>query len=149
MNKATYSLIFWALWQQESSRINKWRVNSLGLPPLKHGVGAALHSAPDIPVVMMCSSHIIPGLAAPPDWPPNQNHLTGFAFPAEKTLEESVDARLREFVLQSDHGQEAATSGKGVLYLGFGSMPAPDPKALLQLAVQVSKGTGGLLNSLF
>jgi hypothetical protein len=145
LNSATYSFIFWALWQQESARINTWRTSSLGLPPLTRGPAAVLAAAhtlgADIPVVMMCSSHVVPGLKAPGDWPANC-HLTGFAFPPVVTAEADVEPRLRKFVLQgdstgSDEQQQQGNEASAPLYLGFGSMPAPDPKALLEMAMQV------------
>jgi hypothetical protein len=175
MNKASYSLIFWALWKQEAGRINIWRKDSLQLPPLQHGSAGVLAACPDIPVITMCSRHVIPGLKIPADWGSNV-HLTGFAFPAA-TPEESVDPKLLAFMQRSAAGSSGNTgsSSSGVvssgvttaaaagavataeaaggfknssdnkqggssskpLYLGFGSMPAPDPKALLELAVQV------------
>jgi hypothetical protein len=176
MNRASYSLIFWALWKQESGRINTWRKHSLGLPPLQHGSAGVLAACPDIPVITMCSRHVIPGLKVPADWGSNV-HVTGFAFPAA-TPEEVVDPKLRTFVEGSIAGSSSScigssgTSGNTTtaadagavtaaeaagspgsstgqcgssskpLYLGFGSMPAPDPKALLQLAVEVVQQTG-------
>lgn len=151
LNRASYSLIFWALFKQESGRINSWRRDSLGLPPLKQGSAGVLAACPTIPVITMCTSHVIPGLRAPQDWGSNV-HLTGFAFPAA-TPPDTVDPDLRAF-LQLDDAAAAggdATGSKGSstagsrgkpMYLGFGSMPAPDPKALLQLAVQVVQQTG-------
>jgi hypothetical protein len=162
LNSATYSFIFWALWQQESARINSWRTSSLSLPPLTRGPAAVLAAAhtmgADIPVVMMCSSHVVPGLKAPADWPANC-HLTGFAFSPVVTAEADVEPQLKTFVLQGssadskEQQQQGGSTGSqeqqqqqqqqqggeasAPLYLGFGSMPAPDPKALLEMAVQV------------
>jgi len=169
LNKATYSFIFWALWKQEAARINKWRQESLGLPPLLQGSAAVLEAHPEIPVITMCSSHIIPGLKAPPDWSSNV-HLTGFAFPQAAPPNAAVDEQLRRFMETSSVSNTSGTLSAGTtgcstndctntagsssstcsskvhkpLYLGFGSMPAPDPKALLQLAVQVVQETGCL-----
>lgn len=157
MNRATYSFIFWALWKQESARINAWRKDSLGLPPLQQGSAGLLDASPEVPVITMCSRHVIPGQASPPDWGANV-HLTGFAFPAA-TLEDSVDSQLRAFlstaagsavtatdISSAGTGKAPATGSTAVsskpIYLGFGSMPAPDPKALLELAVQVVQQTG-------
>lgn len=146
LNRASYSFIFWALFKQESGRINRWRMDSLGLPPLQQGSAGVLAACPTIPVITTCTGHVIPGLRAPQDWGSNV-HLTGFAFPAA-TPPDAVDPDLRAF-LQPDEaaaGGDAAGSTAGSrgkpLYLGFGSMPAPDPKALLQLAVQVVQQTG-------
>jgi hypothetical protein len=159
MNRATYSFIFWALWKQESGRINSWRKNSLGLPPLQHGSAGLLDACPEIPVITMCSRHVIPGLQAPPDWGASV-HVTGFAFPAA-IPENSLDPTLSAFITKAANSAvaasgdgsagtgDAAAAGSTVtamsskpIYLGFGSMPAPDPKALLELAVQVVQQTG-------
>lgn len=105
--------IFWALWKQEASRINAWRKESLGLPDLNHGAAGTLDTCPDIPVVMMCSKHIIPGQRPPADWGSNC-HVTGFAFPPQ-TEAATVDQRLKQFI-------EAQPDSKPI-YLGFGSMP--------------------------
>jgi hypothetical protein len=147
LNRASYSFIFWAIWQQESARINAWRTSSLGLPPLKQGPASVLASAHtvgvDIPVIMMCSSHVVPGFKAPADWPANC-HMTGFAFSPDATAEADVEPRLREFMLQGavaaeeqQQQQQQGGEASAPLYLGFGSMPAPDPKALLEMAAKV------------
>jgi hypothetical protein len=90
---------------------------------------------------MMCSSHVVPGLKAPADWPANC-HVTGFAFSPVVTAEADVERQLREFMLPGGSGgeeqqQQQSREASAPLYLGFGSMPAPDPKALLEMAVQV------------
>ncbi|KAF8061886.1 ATG26 [Scenedesmus sp. PABB004] len=132
LNRATYSLLFAALWAGEARRINAWRAAALGLPPLARGAAGVLAAAGGaIPVVQMATAHMLPGQAPPPDWPPG-SHLTGFAYmPA--TPEAEVDPRLAAFV---------AAPGGPPLYLGLGSMPAPDPRAMLQLAVGVTALTG-------
>lgn len=168
LNRASYSFLFWALWKQEAARINAWRKDSLALPPLQQGAAGVLDACPDIPVITMCSKHIIPGLKVPPDWGANV-HLTGFAFPAA-TAEEAVDLMLLQFMqagstassgtaapadsgtactahsgaagtADSDTAGGSTSSSTKPLYLGFGSMPAPDPKALLEMAVQVVQQT--------
>jgi len=42
--------------------------------------------------------------------------------------DKDIDRGLREFI----------EAGGAPIYLGFGSMPAPDPRRLVQLAVDVS-----------
>jgi len=131
VRKSLYRFFYWARWKQDASRINAWRKEVLGLPPMTKGlVGVLDKSAGMIPVVQMCSRFFIPGLHPPGDWP-SHAHVTGSAYLPD-TPEEEVDEKLRQFVL----------GGKKPLYLGFGSMPAPDPKALVELAIEVVTQTG-------
>jgi len=69
-NKKSYSLLLAALWLQEKKRINAWRVGALGLPALKGGPMPVIEGAGGrIPVVLMCTHHMTPGMARPPDYP--------------------------------------------------------------------------------
>ena len=56
-----FRFLFWALWQQEASRINAWRKDVLGLPPMTQGLGGVLEASGEIPVVQMCSRFMIIG----------------------------------------------------------------------------------------
>ena len=55
LTRATYDMLFWALWQQERGRINAWRRRALGLGPMQGGVAALLGARPDVPVVIMAT----------------------------------------------------------------------------------------------
>ncbi|KAI8468652.1 MAG: hypothetical protein J3K34DRAFT_522766 [Monoraphidium minutum] len=128
-NKASYKLLLGALWMQEKTRINKWRTQELGLRALAGGP-MAVASSGEVPVVLMCTPHATPGQARPPDYPEFVQY-TGFAFvpPAD---EAAIELRLREFI----------AAGAAPVYLGFGSMPAPEPQRLLRLAAEVVRLTG-------
>lgn len=62
----------------------------------------------------------------PPATPLTQPQFTGFAFVPD-AKEADIDPRLRAFV----------EAGPPPVYLGFGSMPAPDPQKLLDTAAEV------------
>ncbi len=65
------SLLLGALWLQERKRINAWRAAALGLPPLTGGPMPVIEGAGGaIPIVLMCTHHIVPGMRRPPDYPP-------------------------------------------------------------------------------
>jgi sterol 3beta-glucosyltransferase len=72
--------------------------------------------------------HLIPTTQIPKDWP-KEAAVCGFLF-VPRTPEEEVAQELRDFVSSAE---------RPPVYLGFGSMPAPNPKALLQAAIQVVK----------
>jgi hypothetical protein len=59
------------------------------------------------------------------------HQYTGFAFVPD-AKEGDVDPELRRFV----------AAGEPPVYLGFGSMPAPDPKKLVQMAAEVRAPPG-------
>jgi sterol 3beta-glucosyltransferase len=132
LNKWTYTVAFSALWGQEKAHINPWR-SRLGLPPITeaHGTGGVLLRL-RCPVLIACSSLMCgPKCAVPADYPP-QALLAGFVF-VPATEPGSVAQPLQDFM------QVGAGDGRPVLYLGFGSMPAPNPAALLSLALELCR----------
>lgn len=133
INRATYNLMFFGLWQNEKKRINPWRENHLGLQPITYAKGVAgyFEDYPnDIPIILGFNRAVIPTFRLPKDYPASAT-LTGFLF-VPRTPEEQVDPVLREFVERTT----ASPAGKPI-YLGFGSMPTPNPGELLNLAIQV------------
>lgn len=130
LNKWTYSLAFNALWKQEREFINPWRTSSLGLPALTDGMMQQLESK-RIPVLIACSTLLCgPKQQVPSDYP-DYAHVVGFPF-VTSTPEQDIDSSLVEFIKH-----HPTASHKPIVYLGFGSMPVPDPKRLLQLAIDV------------
>ena len=93
-------------------------------------VGAVERLAP--PVLIACSRLFCgPARRVPGDYPPNAL-VGGFVFaPTVEESGEAVDPALAAFL------ERAASDGAPVVYLGFGSMPAADPKRLLTLATDV------------
>lgn len=110
-NRMTYRIATFAYWQAYKSRINELRV-SLGLPvkrsnPLRQYVKAK------IPTLFVFSPQLIP---RPGNWN-DHCQVTGFL-----TLQqpETIDPHLAAWL----------QSGAPPLYIGFGSIPIPDPKRL-------------------
>ena len=133
LHKWTYHVAFRALWDQERPLVNKWRAESLRLAPIAGSlgvVGAVKRLAP--PVLIACSRLFCgPARRVPGDYPPNAL-VGGFVFaPTVEESGEAVDPALAAFLAR------AASDGAPVVYLGFGSMPAADPKRLLKLAADV------------
>lgn len=126
-NRVSYDFIFWAIWKQEQGKVNPWRTNSLKLAPLD-GLMAQIEKR-KFKVALAIPECIIPGQKRPMDWSPESCICGPVFMPA--TPEDRIQARLREFI----------SAGEPPVYLGFGSMPAPDPLALVQLAVEVTKST--------
>jgi sterol 3beta-glucosyltransferase len=108
------------------------RRSDLGLPPMRYGVMSALTAmGKDVPIVVACSRLFIPGQKTPSDWLPSAR-VTGFPF-VPATRADTVDLALSAFVERSTH------AGGAPIYCGFGSMPAPEPRALVDLAIQVRR----------
>jgi sterol 3beta-glucosyltransferase len=96
--------------------IDRWRREVLALPPRpgRHDPLASRGGAP-VTVLHSFSVHAVP---RPADWPATA-HVTGYwLLPAAPAW--SPPRRLAEFL----------EAGEPVVYLGFGSMPGPDPERL-------------------
>jgi sterol 3beta-glucosyltransferase len=116
--------------------IDRWRRDELHLPP-RRGRHDPLRSADGTPVTVLhsFSAHVVP---RPADWPAAA-HVTGYWMrPAEH--DGSPPRRLTEFVERGDP----------VVYIGFGSMPGPDPERLAaaMIAATDQSGTRAVVTSL-
>ena len=127
LNRFTWNLIFYGLWFNEKKRINPWRVNQLKLSPIQSSMGTAsvLFENPKFPTILAINRSVIPGEKRPDDWP-EQFKIPGFFFVPD-TPDDEVDPRIRSFI---DNEPENPP-----VYLGFGSMPAPDPLVLVKIAI--------------
>jgi sterol 3beta-glucosyltransferase len=140
MNKFTYSIAFRLLWWGEKAMINDWRTRNLGLPPVTNSRGLA-GILDDIkpPTIIACSPLICgPFGRVPADYPSNVS-LKGFVFvpPSDESV---VDQKLVQFV--RGESPEGAKDDRPIAYLGFGSMPAPHPTDLIQVAVETCELAG-------
>jgi sterol 3beta-glucosyltransferase len=116
-------------------QIEHWRRDVLALParPGRHDPLRAPGGGP-VPVLHAYSSQVLP---RPADWPASA-HVTGYwrlpgtpaGSPGQRT--EAAPRRLTEFL----------DAGEQVVYLGFGSMPGPDPERLAA-ALQTAAGRLG------
>ncbi len=96
--------------------IDRWRRDVLALPrrPGRHDPLVSCDGAP-VTVLHAFSAHVVP---RPADWPATA-HVTGYwRLPAAPGW--SAPRRLAEFL----------EAGGPVVYIGFGSMPSPDPERL-------------------
>ena len=136
MNRPSYraTRLLTNLWCRRD--IDRWRQAELGLPP-RRGRHDPLRSADGTPVAVLhaYSGHVLP---RPADWPATA-HVTGYwTRPAEHGW--SPPRRLAEFV----------DRGGPVVYIGFGSMPGPDPEhlAAAMIAAVGQTGTRAVVTSL-
>lgn len=112
-------------WHMFRAAINHWRV-SLGLRPWPWwGYFEQLHRD-RIPFICGFSSHVVP---RPPDWG-DHVHLTGWWYPTDPEWTPPVE--LQRFL----------DSGPPPVFLGFGSMPVPDPAATTALLVEAVQRSG-------
>ncbi len=135
LNKWTYTFAFTMLWKTEAKFINPWRVEVLHLSPIGERRGIL-----DImellcpPILIACSEMICGPFGRIPADYPNNAYMNGFLF-VPPTDEIDVNSELVRFVKTDP----LATNGSSrpVIYLGFGSMPAPHPEDLIRVAIQV------------
>ncbi|KAL3775294.1 hypothetical protein ACHAW5_000945 [Stephanodiscus triporus] len=127
MNRWSYRVLYDALWRQERRGINEFRRRDLNLPPMSTGPFGVFEGHGNFPVLVACSSALCgPRMAVPRDYPPYAL-VGGFVFPPDDAI--ALDDRLVDFVEGSDEDD-----GRPIVYLGWGSMPAPDPARMIELA---------------
>jgi sterol 3beta-glucosyltransferase len=130
VNLATHRSAQRAYWQGRRDDVNAFRA-SLGL-------GAAPASAIgwlprlNLTVLHAYSGEVVP---RPRDWGP-RNVLTGYW-----RLPREARVRLDEAQLSSELA-DWITDGPPPVFLGFGSMPVPDPAPLIELAVAAARRAG-------
>jgi sterol 3beta-glucosyltransferase len=117
-NRMTYRLATFAYWLAHKSRINEFRI-SLGLP-VKRSNPLRQYVRDKIPTLYVFSPQLIP---RPKDWN-DHCQITGFL-----TLQQSetIDPQLAAWL----------QSGPPPLYIGFGSIPIPDPKRLSAILLEL------------
>ncbi|MGL4651608.1 MAG: glycosyltransferase, partial [Caldilineaceae bacterium] len=119
-NRLTYTAaeqLFWLFFRRASTRFRA----SLGLPP-----APLWYEAPDNPVLFGFSPLVIP---PPPDWGP-QVHVTGWWALDEPGWAPPAD--LAAFL----------EAGPPPVFIGFGSMIAPDPAALTRQVIEAVQASG-------
>jgi sterol 3beta-glucosyltransferase len=140
LNVLTYSIAFRMLWWGEKAAINEWRTRNLGLPPITQSRGlAGILEDVKPPTIIACSPMTCgPFGRVPVDYPSNV-HVKGFVF-VPSSDESMVDRNLIQFV--RGESPEGAKDDRPIAYLGFGSMPAPHPTDLIQVAVETCELAG-------
>jgi sterol 3beta-glucosyltransferase len=115
-NKLTYKLLETFHWKQNKKAVNKFR-QTLGLKPLKKPILRKI--AEDKVLNLHCFS---PSLCVRPDDWDSQIDITGFLFlPKEKRERSKQDNIPVELLRWMEDGPDP-------VYIGFGSIPVPDPQ---------------------
>jgi UDP:flavonoid glycosyltransferase YjiC (YdhE family) len=131
LNRLTYYLLQFILWQTFRAAINNWR-RQMSLPPHSaFGYSRWLQAQ-----VTLCGfSPLV--LPAPTDWPPH-HHVTGYWF-LDEPLGWQPPADLVRFL----------KSGRPPVYVGFGSLGEDDPTRMTRVvleALELSDQRGVLLS---
>jgi sterol 3beta-glucosyltransferase len=125
-NKATYYLAEQLAWQMFRKVINRWRKQTLNLPPLPAKGYFGQLGTPQIPIINGFSQHVV---QRPADW--NENiHITGYWLPKEKDWQPSTD--LSAFI----------GSGSPPVFIGFGSMPIKNPRQTTTIILEALNQSG-------
>lgn len=114
-NRFTYQLIRWFFWNENKKDINTHRAY-LDLPPLKKSLIKIIDEQ-EIPHLYAFSRFLI---GRPADWP-QQVDITGFLTAKVTTASKGKNADKTAEI--GDWLQQ----GKPPVYIGFGSIPVPDP----------------------
>ncbi|WP_350278164.1 glycosyltransferase [Kribbella sp. HUAS MG21] len=126
LNRLTFAAFDNLLWRQSKPSIGRL-CQELGVPPIDRPlrIGA-------LPAVHAYSPRLVP---RPGDWGPEQ-HVVGPALPGME-----LRAVLGESVVPEDL-LAWLTAGEPPVYFGFGSLPVPDPRGLLDDIVAVAGQLG-------
>jgi sterol 3beta-glucosyltransferase len=121
-------------WQPFHRKINRWRKNELGLPPLPLRGYFEQMRTKDIPVLGGFSANVVP---RPKDWGEHV-HVTGYWFPKDKR-----DGQLPENLMQF------LDAGSPPVFVGFGSMPLRNPARTAEMVINAIKLSGqrGILSA--
>ncbi len=126
-NRWTYVAMELSVWNLIRKDINRWRRETLGLPPLSAlGPYPRLYRG-EIPVLYGFSRYVVP---RPADWG-DHIHITGYWFLNTEALEPpspELEAFLRE--------------KEPVVAIGFGSMPLPHPERMARAITEALERTG-------
>jgi len=125
-NRATYYLGEQVAWQMFRRVINRWRKQTLNLPPLSSKAYFAEFGTRQIPIVNGFSQHVV---QRPADWSENI-HITGYWFPEDKRWQPPDD--LSAFL----------DAGRPPVFIGFGSMPIKDPQQTTATILEALKQSG-------
>ncbi|HKI54670.1 MAG TPA: glycosyltransferase [Anaerolineales bacterium] len=125
-NKATYSFGEQMAWQMFRPVINRWRKQTLDLPPTPITGYFEEFGTGRIPIVNGFSQYVVP---RPDDWS-EHIHTTGYWFPEDKSWEPPDD--LSAFI----------EAGSPPVFIGFGSMPIKNPQRTTDIIFEALKQSG-------
>ncbi len=132
-NKATYYLGEQMAWQIFRKVINRWRKESLYLPPVPAKGYFEQLGTRQIPIINGFSQHVV---QRPVDWG-ESIHITGYWFPEDKHWQPPTD--LSAFI----------KAGSPPVFIGFGSMPIAEPQQTTTIILEALKQSGqrGILHT--
>jgi len=125
-NKATYYLGEQMAWQMFRSVINRWRKQTLKLPPLPMTGYFDQLGTRKIPILNGFSQHVV---QHPTDWGEHV-HITGYWFPADEHWRPPDD--LQAFI----------EAGSPPVFIGFGSMPLKNPQKTTGIILEALRQSG-------
>jgi UDP:flavonoid glycosyltransferase YjiC (YdhE family) len=131
LNYASYLLVEFLFWQRYRETINRFRKETLDLPPLPFG-GARFRRKPPsnlspLPVLYGFSPSVIP---KPIDWS-DRLHIIGYWF-LDQMKDYQPPKELIDFI----------NDGSPPIYIGFGSMTPRNPQRLTQVVLEALNRTG-------
>ncbi|KAH9911427.1 uncharacterized protein BXZ73DRAFT_93381 [Epithele typhae] len=127
----TYVLFDQVFWRGTAGQINRWRRNTLGL----HGTNLDKMEPHKIPFLYNFSPTIVP---PPLDWP-EWIRITGYWFL------DAADVSAKKWEPPQDlldFMTDARKNKKKVVYIGFGSIVVPDPKAMTRCVIDAIVQSG-------
>ncbi|KAH9853091.1 hypothetical protein C2E23DRAFT_885078 [Lenzites betulinus] len=130
-NYMTYVLFDQVFWRGTAGQINRWRRNTLGLP----GTSLDKMEPHKIPFLYNFSPIVVP---QPLDWP-EWIRVTGYWFLDAADVGSKKWEPPQELL---DFMAEARKAKKKIVYIGFGSIVVPDPKAMTRCVIDAIVESG-------
>ncbi len=124
-NNFTYNFVDWLTWTFTKSQVNRWRRDTLGLPPATHSAMTSVREN-TVPTLFGFSPSVLP---KPPEWDANV-HVTGYWFLPEKAYQ--PPAELMKFL----------DAGAPPVYIGFGSMANKDAEQTTSIVLDAVQQAG-------
>ncbi|KAG9088898.1 hypothetical protein FS749_001773 [Ceratobasidium sp. UAMH 11750] len=121
-NYSTYVLFDNVFWQATSGQINRWRRKHLGLP----STDMSHLAQTKIPFIYNFSPAVVP---KPLDWK-DPITISGYWFLDDADLDWEPSQGLNDFM------NKARADNKPLVYIGFGSIVVPNPKAMTRSIVK-------------
>lgn len=125
-NQATYKLGEQMTWQMFRGVINRWRRQTLKLPPVPLTGYFRQLGTRQVPILNGFSPHVV---QRPADWG-EHIHISGYWFRDDAGWQPPAD--LQAFI----------EAGSPPVFIGFGSMPIRDPQRTTQIILEALKQSG-------
>lgn len=129
--RASYKVFESLTWNAFGGFINRWRIQSLGLPPI-HAIQSTNTNfivKESVPFSAMWSPSFVP---QPSDWPSQCKVIGAFATNQKQNFDESLFAATKAWI----------EKGEKPIFVGFGSMVINDPAGLVDTICSAAEQTG-------